>query len=237
VTAKDSEKAQLEARIKELEGKVSAKPKNPIDALMAAGYSYKDATDFVLNNQAMTAEQQVKAVQDEIAEMKREQTEREESAKKTEAERMQAQYDRAIAEFKDEISDFVESNKEKYELTHIYGGQELIYETIAAAYQKSLSDWEESGRQGRMPRVLSKEEAAELVEKHYEEEVEKLQKIEKIKKKFGHAEPASEAAKPGTPAQASKTLSHAATSAPAPQGGRIQDPIARAMAALEKLGK
>lgn len=233
LSAVDAEKAQLQARLKELEERVTKKPQSPIEALEAAGFSYKDATDFVLNNSNLTPEQQIKAVREEIESMRRSQEEERTRLKEEQDRQAKANYERAIADFKSDIGDFVETNKEKFELTHLYQGQELIYELISQHYENTLAEWREKGSQGRAPRVMSIEEAAELVEKDFEEKVELAAKTKKLSSKFAPPAQADPGAHKGTPA---KTLANTVT-ASASSPGRINDPVARAMAALDKLGR
>lgn len=232
----DAEKAQLKARLAELEQKVSKKPGSPLEALQAAGYSYKDATDFILNNSEMTPEQQIKAVKEEIEALRKSRDDEKKEAEAEQKRRAQADYNAAITNFKSEIQAFVESNQEKLELTHRYGGQDLIFELIAQHAEASFKEWREQGGQGNAPRIMSIEEAANLVEKDYEEKWEQGLQTKKFSARYAPTQAQGGGEKStGTTA---KTLANTVTSSSAPAGGgRVNDPVARALAALDKLSR
>lgn len=232
----DAEKAQLKARLAELEQKVSKKPSSPLEALQAAGYSYKDATDFILNNSEMTPEQQIKAVKEEIESLRKSRDDEKRAAEEESKRRAQTDYDAAITNFKGEISDFIDSNQEKLELTHLYGGQDLVFELISQHYEQALREWKEAGGQGRAPRIMSIEEAANLVEKDFEEKVEQAHKTKKLSARY--AQTPAQGGGEKTQGTTAKTLANTVTSSSAPAGGgRVNDPVARALAALDKLSR
>lgn len=194
---------------------------NPIAALQASGYSYKDATDFVLNNSSMTAEQQIKAVQDEIKALKDSQETKDKSFKEEQAKAAEQQVKETIEAFKSEVNDFLAANQEEYELIHFTENQELVFSTIEEHFS-------------RTKKVLSIKEASDLVEKYLEDQTHKaITETKKMKSKFQLAQ--EQKVDPGS-ASTSKTLSNSATissSAPSTLPAKTeQDRMRRALAAL-----
>lgn len=239
VSAADSEKAELLKRIQELETKVTSKPKDPLEALKSAGFGYEDATNFVLNDSKLTPDQQIAALRKELEERDRSFEEREQKRLQEEAERAQKTVQEQEEMFKTDVIDFVDQNKETYELT-AREDQAEVADTVLAVikqhFSQAMKEWEEAGRQGKRPKVLSTKDALDLIEAHLEEKISKFYETNKIKNKFAPKAPEADA-KGGSPAPSSKTLSAAITTSSASPGAKINDPVARAMSALERMGK
>jgi hypothetical protein len=177
--------AQISARIAEIEGKFGSRPENPLKALERFGWSYKDATEFALNDSQPTAEQIARATQEEVSALKREQLEREEKRLAAEAERAAAQADEVITEFKSEIVDFVKTKPDDYELIALHNAHDLVYDVCAAYFEKNK-------------RVLSIQDAANAVEKRLDKLAEKILSSRKIKARL----PTAPSADPQQPADA-----------------------------------
>lgn len=238
LTASDSEKAELLKRIQELETKVTSKPKDPLEALKSAGFGYEDATNFVLNDSKLTPDQQIAALRKELEERDRSFEEREQKRLQEEADRAQKSVQEQEEMFKTDVIDFVDQNKETYELT-AREDQAEVADTVLAVikqhFSQAMKEWDEAGRQGKRPKVLSTKDALDLIEAHLEEKISKFYDTNKIKNKFA-PKPADPEAK-GSPAPSTKTLSAAVTTSSASPGAKINDPVARAMSALERMGK
>lgn len=219
--AERAAKAQLEARLKELEEKAAKKPSTPLEALMNAGYTYEDATSFILNNQKLTPDQQLRALEQKVDGKLSALEEREKQKAQEQAKAAEAEYARVIAEHKEEITSFIDAKADQYELTKLMGYQEYVFQTIEAHFN-------ETGK------VLSIPEAADLTEKFLEGEFERASKTKKLSAKF---QPPKVEEKEGDPKkEAPKTLSNSAVSSTASllpaknEAERIQ----RALAALER---
>jgi hypothetical protein len=239
VSAADAEKQELLKRIQELEGKVSQKPKDPLEALKSAGFGYEDATNYVLNDNKLTPEQQVKLLEQRLEQIQRDTEEKEQKRLQDEAERAQKSVQEQEEMFKTDVMDFLEQNKATYELTANEDAKEVA-ETVLAVikqhFSNSMKEWEDSGREGKRPKALSTKEALDLIEQHLEEKVSKYYETNKIKSKF--APKSDDGDKKGSsPTAPSRTLSAAVTTSSASPSAKINDPIARALNALERMGK
>lgn len=123
-----------------------------------------------------------------------------------------------------EVNEFIESNKDTYELINTYSQQSLIAETVDAFYQKNK-------------RVLSVKEASDMVETYLESEAEKALNTKKIGGKVTkNAAPAKEVvkAKEEEP-RITKTLNNnmQPTSASVLPAQSEQDRFKRALAAMD----
>jgi len=221
MTSQRSEMEKLRAEIDEVKGRKASYRSNPLAALEDAGLSYKELTDFILNNNTVSTESQIKALQDKISEVEnarqRDHQEREEAAKRQAAEREV----QVIAEFKNEISNFISSKKDDYELTNLYESSDLVYDTVEAYFEKTS-------------KVLSIPEACELVEKYLEKQVEKSLQTKKLGQRF--QKPAEESIAKSDPQAPRRTLNNQnyTSSTPSLVSPKVEnDRMSRALAALD----
>lgn len=157
---------------------LKAKPKSPREALERYGFSYKDATDYELNDGQPTAEQIARMAQEDVKRL-REEKEDERKRSAEEKQRLAKEQEEAVVEeFKGEISDFVKEHAEDYELIGLHDAQNLVYDVTEAHFIKTQ-------------RVLSIKEAADLVEKWLEEQAERTFKAKKFTAK-GQPAPSGE---------------------------------------------
>jgi hypothetical protein len=221
MTSQRSEMEKLRAEIDEVKGRKASYRSNPLAALEDAGLSYKELTDFILNNNTVSTESQIKALQDKISEVEnarqRDHQEREEAAKRQAAEREV----QVIAEFKNEISNFISSKKDDYELTNLYESSDLVYDTVEAYFEKTS-------------KVLSIPEACELVEKYLEKQVEKSLQTKKLGQRF--QKPAEESIAKSDTQAPRRTLNNQnyTSSTPSLVSPKVEnDRMSRALAALD----
>lgn len=230
--------SEMEARIKAFEEKKAQAKKQPLDYLSEAGLSYDELTQFMLNGGKPTEKDEIQAVRDQFEAFRKQQEDKE---KKQDEERQAAQKQaelQAIETFKEEIGQFIEENKQTYELSAQRDATEDIFTTINDAYVISLNEWNKNGRVGRPPGPMSIKDAADLVEEFYEKEVMRLTETEKWKKRQAQAQQAQEGTTQGSsqrPKEASKTLNNNMSSSVASvlPAKNEQDRMRRA---LEKLG-
>lgn len=176
---------QLEAQIAERERQIAERErqwdeefkKSPLEAIKRRGYTYEDLTKAALNDGKFQPETEIKEVRSEIERLRMEQAEKEKKAleaqKKAEEEREQ----QVVAQFKSSISEHIEANKDKYELTALYDASDLVFQTIEEHFLRTQ-------KMGK-PKIMSLDEACELVEKFYEEELERTaSSSKKFKSKF-----------------------------------------------------
>jgi hypothetical protein len=159
-----SKTKELEEKFKQLEGALKLKElakTDPDKYLEEGGLSYDELTKFYLNDKKPAPEKMFQSLQEEIKALKDQlnQEKEEKTRREQEAELMQ---------FRSKIKDTVQQS-DKYELIKTYGQEEVVFETILAHLAENN-------------RVLSIEEAADLVENYLEREVEEgHQKLSKTK--------------------------------------------------------
>lgn len=209
--------------------------RNPLDYLSEAGLSYDELTQFVLNGGKSTEKDELAALRDHFDNYRKEQEDKE---KKQSDEKAQAQAQaelEAIEGFKSDITQFIEDNKQTYELSSLRDATEDIFSTINDQYTARLNEWNDKGRIGRPPSPMSIKEAADVVEDFYEKEVIRLTEADKLRTKLGlKREAPQDPAAPQTPKPASKTLTNnmASTAASVIPAKNDNDRMQRALAKL-----
>lgn len=158
---------------------------NPLAYLQTAGLSYEELTNYLISQvdstKPLTADDKIAALEKRIEEDKQ--------ARVREAqEKEQADLQAAVDQYKTNIKDHIDSDKDKYELIHANDGHDLVFEV-------ALAHWENTGG-AKGGEVMAYDKAAEAVEAYLEQQV--RDKILKTKK-FAPAEP--EAKKDGVPGQ------------------------------------
>jgi hypothetical protein len=161
------------------------KTKDPIQAMKLAGFSDTDIFNFYAKAQedaklkdtpeAKAADSAAKAAKAVVDEFEKKQSDAQAVAKaKTDA--------AVINRFKGSISQTITSNKDKYEFCNFHGpaAEVLIYETVEACFKEDRKD-----NPNALP--ISAQEAADLVEKYYEDQ-DKAQAA--LKKRGGQVAPA-----------------------------------------------
>lgn len=156
-------------KIAELESKYGAKAGSPREALQRYGFSYKDATDFELNDGAPTAEQIAREAQSEVARLREEQAFAQKQAAEIAAKHAEDEKLAVQQEFRDEIKEFVVAKAEDYELIQFHDAYEVVYHTVEANFKKT-------------GRLLSIPEACQMVEKFLEKRVADLTSTKKFAK-------------------------------------------------------
>lgn len=153
-----------------------------------------------------------------IAQFKKEQEEAKKQAQEEQKTQAKKQYEQNLQNFVQGIHEFVETNKEKYELTSLHGQQHLIWEVI-----------QEAGKRGT---EMTVQQAAEKVENYLDQQVTKALASKKFKDKFVPVVKPEDPVKPSVP-----TLSNNITATTPVNGNRApteQERIANAMAVLNK---
>jgi hypothetical protein len=216
-------KAQ-QAKVAEYEEIRKQAATNPLKLLESLGLSYEQITQFMLNGQKPTAELEIQSVKQQLEQFKQEQVSREEAAKKAQEDQARAAYQQTLSDFSQEVTDFVKSNSETYELTSMYQGESIVQATIEQHFNQTK-------------RIMSIKEASDLVEKYFEEQVAAAQKTKKFQAKQTPKEESQpkreQAAKQSTPTISNELTSSAPSLLPAKTE---QDRLNRAMAALNQQG-
>lgn len=164
---------QLETQIAERERAVAERErswedefkKSPLEAIKRRGYSYEDLTKAALNDGKFQPETEIKEVRSELDRMRQEQADKEKKAIEAEKQAEQQREQQAVETFKTNIAGHIESNKEKYELTALFEAEELVFQTVEEHYLRTSKDGK--------PKILSLDEACDLVESYLENEIER----------------------------------------------------------------
>lgn len=219
----ESQKAEVERLKQEIESsksKASSYKTNPLSLLEEHGLTYKELTDYILNNNTVSTDSQIKALNDKIEQYeKQRELDRLAESKRQEEERAQREA-QVITEFKNEIHNFINSKKDTYELTALYDSSDLVYDTVEAYFEKTQ-------------KVLSIPEACDLVEKYLEQQVEKSLKTKKLSQRIPQKEPIETPQPSSSPR---KTISNTQYTASTPNfvSPKVEnDRMARALKALD----
>lgn len=230
---REQEYAQKDAEFKAREEKLAAASQlwetDPLGALEKMGYSYQKLTDMILSGKTLIDKKPEDPIEyaKKIEEKLRKEFADKETARETAAAKAQedakknqaAEVERALSMFREEIGEHITAHPDDYELTQLYGQQELIIETVQEFYDKHQ-------------RVLSVKEAADMVERYLYDEAQKALKTKKLGKKEEVPKPKDE---PKAAAPQSKTLNNNMTpiaSSILPAASEA-DRMKRAMAALD----
>lgn len=225
--AMEAQKAEIEKIRQEIEASKSKKDSyrtNPLSLLEEHGMTYKELTDYILNNNTVSTEAQIRAIQERLDEQEKRREQEKLEAQKRAEEEAKSREAQVIQEFREEIGSFLKAKAETYELTALYDGADLVYDTVEEYFDKT-------------GKVLSIPEACELVEKYFESQVEKAAKTKKLSSKLQAAgsqqQPKEEKLTQSAP---TRTLSNAkyTSSMPSIVSPKVDnDRMARAMAALD----
>lgn len=156
----EKEKQELQGKYKGFEEKEAISKAGAIKLLQAYGYTYEDATKEVMNEGGAEIAaldrkygEKLSALEKQIADEKKAQ---EDSA----AKRAQEDQAKVIENYKGELKGFIEQKKDNFKLTALFDKEaELVYDTIDTYFQQNN-------------KILSNQEATELVEKYFKKLVE-----------------------------------------------------------------
>lgn len=227
--------AETAARLKKYEDLETNKP-DPIALLMAHGYTYEDATNFVLNNNKNTPEIEIKRLKDDLEKDRSERKAQEMKAKEDSERQHKEAQEQTLTNFKVEIHDFVTENQEAFELTNLYEAHDLVFDVIDQHWKRQIEEGAEK------PKVLSTKEAAEMTEKYLEDLVDKTLETKKWASRFepklaGKKAPPTPSGKaPTIQTQSSTTITNHMNGNSSPSmlpAKNETDRISRALAALE----
>ena len=136
--------------------------------LESLGLSLQDVIDHALNQAEAevldkddSPEGKIRKLEQKLQQFETKEQEKERLAREAEEKRVQQQIDETISTFKSEISSFIETNAETYELIAAQEATESVFEVIEENFN-------------RTGKVMSIEEAATLVENYLEEEAKKI---------------------------------------------------------------
>jgi len=177
-TRAKAKEAEIEARYAKLTEFESIKKDKPLDALKLLDIDYNDLSQVVLNDGNVPAEVLVKRLEDKIKNLEESLTQKEQSRAEEAKASAQKQADQAVNNFKKQITQYLEGNKDKYELMHFEGVDS------SRLYQMIEDHWNETVDENGMGKIMPIEEAAQLLEKQLEEKYIKARDIPKFNSLF-----------------------------------------------------
>lgn len=211
---------QAHAQVVAFEEAKQAAKRDPLAALEALGLTYEQITEQMLNGKQPTASAEVAQVREELQRLRVEQEASRAKAEAAAAARLQAEQQAIIEEARTSAVAHVEANASRYELTTINNAATLVPQVREQHF-------------ARTGQLLTIEQAADLVEKHFEGIADRVAKAQKVQTKLQQRAAPAPAA---TPPAAQRTLSNAltASTSTAPAGPRTDaDRIRAALARLE----
>lgn len=148
------------------------KAKDPVAAIKMLGFSDTDFVNFVASQEDTSTpeERASKAALAEIDKFKKTQAEEE-------AQRNDMRNKEAISQLQKGIGEAIKADADKYEFCNFYGegAEALIFQTIQEGFREDI-------KTNPNAEPMSAAEAAELVEKYYEDQATSLTKLKKLNK-------------------------------------------------------
>jgi len=179
--AKDKEEVRL---FNERKAKAKLDPVNAVRDLL--GLEYSDLTEAILNDGSATTDQKVAALSKEIENIRSENAKRNDDQRKNELEGLKEQEAKEVQTWRQGISDFLEGNAEKYEGIALFQVQSMVPELIRHHFAETK-------------KILTNEEASNLIEETLWDHIEKATKskrwTEKVKVATASRESKSEKTK------------------------------------------
>ncbi len=226
--SQESALAERERKIAEREAAWERELRDtPLEALKKRGLTYEDLTKAALNDGKFQPETEVKSVKSEVERLRQEMAVKDKQAAE-DAEKARAAAEQEVVDaFKGRIGDHLGANKEKFELVNLYEASELVYQTVEEHYTRT--------KEAGSPKLLSIEEACQLVEDYLEGELDKTAKAsKKFQTKYGQPQAKEDGGQRPAP-KSSTTLTNQMASSAAPSllpAATESDRIKRALAAL-----
>lgn len=210
-----ADRAALAAEKAEVQAFKEAKEKARLDPdsyLKQGGLTYDELVQYYLNGKQVSPQAQVDSVRGEVERLRQELAQKDQQALERQAQMAERQAVEVSNQFKTKIADFVNTNSEKFELTSLEGeeAQEAIYDLIEENHRRS-------------GKIMSIEQATELMEQYIEKRVDTFNKAKKIASRAQTTPTApvktqslsQETDDPGVMPSNRKTLSNAATASAA----------------------
>lgn len=182
--------SELEDKLKMVQAFDSVKS-DPKKALELLGLSYDQITQAFLNDGQLPPDVQYKKLEEKFDSFKSAQAQADQKRQEEAVQRAKAQEEQAIGSFKSEINQYLDDNKERYELINFEAGQELVYEVIDEHYNRTLkAHMKELAELGEdtnkaVGKVLNIQEAADKVELYMEQKYQRAKDLNKTKTLWG----------------------------------------------------
>ena len=168
-----TERVQFETERKELSDYKAAKQEaksSPLKALELLGVTYKELTDFIMNDEKPTVDSRFESLQEKFDRLQKEREEEKKQVFESEKAKVNEQQQQVLEKWESGVKEFVKTNTERYELINLY---DQTHEVIALV----------KGHYAQTQKILTSEQAADLVEKQLEEYVDQAKQTKKYKAK------------------------------------------------------
>ena len=176
--------AKREAELKALEAKFSKKPTTPIEALEAAGFTYEQATAFMLNGKETPIDQRVADLQKRLDDAEAARAKEAQDRLENERQSAQTAKEQSMQQWRDSVAEECKKN-EKFEYLNWAGRYDLVTSVIEEHYNLTSDQGE--------PKIMSTEEAAEKVEAWLEQQTAaEFEKLAALKKWQAKVKPPAE---------------------------------------------
>jgi len=187
---------ELKARIADIEKREAALKsgvvptqefkEKPLQALAKQlGVDIKTAYDLVtqqalngFDDPATPAEQAARLAREEVENLRAELRKERETELERAKSQAKAEEARTLQQFRQECHDFLGANKDKYELTAHFANGDELYNLVDEHWRQQVASVPPAQR-----RVLQLDEAAQLLEEHFEKQVETGLKLKKVSAK------------------------------------------------------
>lgn len=157
--------------------------KNPKRALEMLGLSYDELTKSLLSDGEIPPEVEIKKLKDEFNALRESQTEAEQRRLEEEKRKAESQQQQAITNFKDEISQYINDNASRYEITIFDGHIDEVFDLIDTHYERTKDP--ETG----VGKIMQIAEAADKIEEYYEKRELEKKKLSKLQSLWGAVPP------------------------------------------------
>jgi len=161
-------KAENERLLSEHSGYKTKIKERPLQTLKEEGLTFEQLTEMQLNDENPTTEMLMKKMREELSAQSK--SELEALKKELADEKAKAEselQERTVSGYKKQIMEHVTSNADKYELINLNDAAETVFSVVEQFYENE-------------GRILSVEEAADYVEKHFEDEANKILNAKKF---------------------------------------------------------
>lgn len=173
---KEAELTGKESSILDSEAFGEAMKANPLKALEAAGITFEQLTEAILNQDSSTQTKEIlQGIAERIAALEEKRQADEETAEQAKIKADQEYIDRTVADYKTQAKAFVDSKPEEYELIILNEAYDLVFEVVEEY-------WDEHQK------MLDGPTAANAVEKWLEERAAKLVGAKKLQKMLPQTE-------------------------------------------------
>lgn len=160
-----SQEEKLSDRLKMIEEFENLKkdPRKVDDLLKHLGWDYDRLTQSKLQDGAVPPGVEIQQLRDELDKVKQELKDKESFALESQKKKVNEAETRAVSDFKSEITEYLKSNTQRYELIEFEKADELVFDVIDEHYNRTIDPATGVGK------VMPIQEAADKVEKHFED--------------------------------------------------------------------